>query len=232
MNHSHISTKSFSNCVAKKGPRSETVTLCWGDGYQALTWVCSSGNKKWRKMIQDTSSYWKWLTIWSFVFVILVCTPKATWTFAWQFNGSFSRKWWFERKCGRLGGCFLAIFENWDVFFKCSEVFLAILCYLPCVFLFRFGFCSAEKLLFPSMRAVGMCLGLSEGSVELSCWSTKACIKGHLPIVKILLEAILFGDFWSPKSTGNWYKLICKMTFEIICWKRSNQKILDRNSLR
>ena len=28
MNHSHISTKSFSNCVAKKGPRSETVTLC------------------------------------------------------------------------------------------------------------------------------------------------------------------------------------------------------------
>lgn len=121
-------------CCQKGSTKWDVVTLCWGDGYQALTWVCSSGNKKWRKMIQDTSSYWKWLTIWSFVFVILVCTPKATWTFAWQFNGSFSRKWWLERKCGRLGGCFLANFENWDGFFKCSEVFLAILCYLACVF--------------------------------------------------------------------------------------------------
>ena len=37
-----------------------------------------------------TSSYWKWLTIWGFCFfVILVCTPKATWTFAVKIQGFF-----------------------------------------------------------------------------------------------------------------------------------------------
>ena len=60
-----------------------------------------------------------------------------------------------------------------DVFWqilKIEMVFLNVLrCFWPGyvalhVFLFRFWFCTTEKLLLPSMPAVGMCLGLSEWS--------------------------------------------------------------------
>lgn len=61
-----------------------------------------------------------------------------------------------------------------DVFWQFLKIeiffFNVLRCFWPSYvtfhvfFLFRFGFCSAEKLLLPSMPAVGMCLGLSEWS--------------------------------------------------------------------
>lgn len=97
-----------------------------------------------------------------------------------------------------------------------------------CFFCFVLGFVVLKNYYYLPCRPLECVWGLVSG-VELSCWSTKACIKGHLPIVKILLEAILLEIF----GARNRLEIhVQNGLFEIICWKDSNQQILDRNLLR